>query len=157
MQAYIWWFLLAIGLIGLEIMTGTFYILVFSIAFSAGGLMAYWQYSFTIQLVVAALFGVIGTVLLRSWKAAQERQHPQDHQNLDIGQPVTIETWNPNGSARVIYRGTQWDGELVSPDTPRDKPLYIKDRRGSILILTHHEPRDGRGRALPGTGADKPG
>ena len=39
MQAYIWWFLLAIGLIGLEIMTGTFYILVFSIAFSAGGLM----------------------------------------------------------------------------------------------------------------------
>ena len=140
MQAYIWWFLLAIGLIGLEIMTGTFYILVFSIAFSAGGLMAYWQYSFTTQLVVAAVFGIIGTVLLRSWKAAQERQQPQDHQNLDIGQSVTVEAWNLNGTARVSYRGTQWDGELASPDTPRDRPLYIKDRRGSVLILTHTNP-----------------
>lgn len=140
MQAYIWWFLLALGLLGLEIITGTFYILVFSVAFGVGGLMAYGQYSFTAQLVVAAIFGIIGTALLRWWKATQERQHPQDHQNLDIGQSVTVEAWNSNGSARVIYRGTQWDAELASPDTPRDRPLYIKDRHGSILILTHHKP-----------------
>lgn len=140
MQAYIGWFLLALGVLGLELLTGTFYMLVFSIALSAGGLMALGGFDFTAQLVVAAIIGVAGTVLLRAWKTAHNRQDIPVNQNLDIGQRVTVESWRANGSARVVYRGTQWDAELESPDTPRNVPLYIKDRNGSVLILTQHKP-----------------
>jgi membrane protein implicated in regulation of membrane protease activity len=140
MQAYIWWLLLALGVLGLEMFTGTFYMLVFSIALSAGGLMALGKFDFTVQLVVAAIIGVAGTLLLRAWKASHKQQEIPANQNLDVGQRVTVETWRENGSARVFYRGTQWDAELESPDTPRNVPLYIKDRNGSTLILTQHKP-----------------
>jgi membrane protein implicated in regulation of membrane protease activity len=140
MQPYVWWFLLALGVLGLELLTGTFYMLVFSIALSAGGFMALWRFDFTPQLVVAAIIGVAGTLLLRAWKTAHSQQDIPTNQNLDIGQRVTVESWRENGSARVTYRGTQWDAELDSPDTPRNVPLYIKDRRGSVLILSQHKP-----------------
>ena len=140
MQPYVWWFLLALGVLGLEMLTGTFYMLVFSIALSTAGLIALWHFDFTTQLVVAAIFGVAGTLLLRAWKTAHHRQEIPDNQNLDIGQRVSVETWRENGSVRVVYRGTQWDAELESPDTPRNVPLYIKDRQGSVLILSQHKP-----------------
>ncbi len=140
MQPYVWWFLLALGVLGLEMLTGTFYMLVFSIALSAGGLMALGKFDFTVQLVVAAIIGVAGTLLLRAWKTAHSHKTMPENQNLDIGQRVTVETWHENGSARVTYRGTQWDAELESPDTPHNVPLYIKDRNGSVLILSQHKP-----------------
>jgi membrane protein implicated in regulation of membrane protease activity len=140
MQSYIVWFLLAFALLGLEMLSGTFYMIVFSIAAAAGGLMAYLQFSFTLQLSVAALVGVIGTGLLRSWHVANNRKLKPGDQNLDIGHPVQVEAWNVDGTARVHYRGSQWDAELETPDTPRTAPLYITDRRGSLLILSQHKP-----------------
>ncbi len=41
MQGYIGWFLLAIALLGLEMLSGTFYMVVFSIAAAAAGIAAY--------------------------------------------------------------------------------------------------------------------
>ena len=140
MQPYIWWFVLALGMLGLEMVTGTFYILVYSLAIAAGGVMAYFQFSVTTQLTVTAVIGVIGTLLLRRWRAAHPAGEKDTDQNLDIGQHVRVDTWNNDGSARVFYRGAQWDAELESAETPRDVPLYIKDRRGSVLILSRHKP-----------------
>ncbi len=140
MQSYVWWFLLALGVLGLEMFTGTFYMLVFSIALSAGGLVAFGKFDIAIQLIIAAIIGVAGTLLLRAWKTVHNHQEIPDNQNLDAGQRVTVETWRENGTARVTYRGTQWDAELESNDTPRNVPLYIKDRQGSTLILSQHKP-----------------
>lgn len=140
MQPYVWWFLLAFAVLGLEMLTGTFYMLVFSLALGGGGLMALVRFDLTTQLAGAAIIGVAGTLLLRAWKASHSHPHIPANQNLDIGQRVAVETWHENGSARVTYRGTQWDAELESPDTPRNVPLYIKDRNGSVLILSQHKP-----------------
>ena len=40
MAVYVYWFLLALVLLGLEMVTGTFYLLVVSIAMAIGGLAA---------------------------------------------------------------------------------------------------------------------
>lgn len=138
MQTYIIWFLLAFALLGLEMLSGTFYMLVFSLAAASGGLMAYLHAALTPQLVVAAIVGVIGTGVLRRWRA---KSMPRADQNLDIGAPVQVESWGDDGRARVHYRGSQWDAELELADTPRNVPLYIKDRRGSCLILSQHKSR----------------
>jgi membrane protein implicated in regulation of membrane protease activity len=140
MQGYIGWFLLAFALLGLEMLSGTFYMIVFSIAAATAGIAAYFHLGITVQLIVATLVGIVGTRALRAWKVANTRPGPPEDRNLDIGRTVQVESWREDGTLRVQYRGSQWDAELESADTPRDVPLYIKDRLGSVLILTRHKP-----------------
>ncbi len=138
MAIYIYWFLLALILLAVEMSTGTFYLLVLSLAMAVGGIAALFGMEFSVQLALSALAGVIGIVILRRWKGG----HVADatSQNLDIGQTVRVLSWNNDGTARVFFRGTEWDAELDTPDAPHEGALYIKEMRASILILTHNKP-----------------
>ncbi|MBI5890997.1 MAG: NfeD family protein [Nitrosomonadales bacterium] len=137
MEIYIYWFLLAIILIGLEMVTGTFYLLVVAIAMAVGGVAALLGAGMAWQLVFGAVTGVAGTIVLRRWKSAQPADAP--NANFDVGQPVRVIKWNDSGSARVFYRGAEWDAELESADIPREGTLYIAAVRGSGLVLTHRK------------------
>jgi membrane protein implicated in regulation of membrane protease activity len=137
MEIYIYWFLLALVLLGLEMVTGTFYLLVLAVALAVGGLTALFTTGIVWQLVFSALTGVVGIVILRRWKST--RASEASAASLDIGLPVKILKWNDNGTARVFYRGAEWDAELESADTPREGTLYIKAVQGSALVLTHRK------------------
>ncbi len=138
MAPYVFWFVLALALVGLEMATGTFYMLVFAMAMSVAGLAALVGLGMPLQVSLAGIFSVVGTVILRRMKTT----HPSDaaSQNLEIGQQVQVVTWHENGTARVHYRGAEWDAELESSDIPHSSTLYIKAMRGSTLILTQHKP-----------------
>ncbi|KTD34813.1 hypothetical protein Lmor_1346 [Legionella moravica] len=138
MTLYIYWFLLALILLGLELATGTFYLLILAIAMAIGGIFAMLGLSFSTQLSLAGLASIAGIVLLRRWK----NEHPSDATslNLDIGQPVVVLTWRDNETARVFYRGTEWDAELEAKEIRHEGSFYIKDVRGSVLILTNRKP-----------------
>lgn len=134
MEAYVYWFVLGLILLGLELATGTFYMLVMALAASAGGLAAYFGLPQALHFVAAAAVGFIGTLVLRKSRASMlETPEP----GLDAGHSVKVVAWREDGTARVFYRGAEWDAELESPDTPRDGALYIREVRGSLLILTH--------------------
>lgn len=135
MEIYIYWFLIALVLVGLEMATGTFYLLMIAIAMAAGGLVALLGATLRWQLMVSALMVIAGTIVLRRWKSGQVEEVVSA--SLDIGQPVRVIKWNDNGSARVLYRGAEWDAEPESADTPREETLYIAAVRGSGLVLTH--------------------
>lgn len=137
MEIYIYWFLLALILVGLEMATGTFYLLVVAIAMAVGGLAALLGASVVWQLLLGALTGIAGTFILRRWKSTQAKE--VNSASLDIGQPVKVIKWNDNGTARVFYRGAEWDAETESADTPRDTTLYIMAVHGSGLVLTQHK------------------
>lgn len=137
METYAYWILLALVLVGLEIVTGTFYLLVIGIALAVGGAAAALGLSLVWQFVFSAVTGVVGTVMLRRWKNSQASKTPEV--GLDVGLPVKVIKWNEDGSARVLYRGAEWDAELESADTPREGTLYIKAVHGSVLVLTHHK------------------
>jgi membrane protein implicated in regulation of membrane protease activity len=137
MEIYIYWFLLALILVGLEMVTGTFYLLMVGIAMAVGGLAALLGMSIVWQLVLGAATVVAGTVILRRWKGTQVKDSGSS--NLDIGQPVRVIKWHDNGTARVFYRGAEWDAEPESADTPHDETLYIKAIQGSALVLTHRK------------------
>lgn len=137
MEIYIYWFVLALVLLGLEMMTGTFYLLMVAIAMAVGGLAALLGADVTWQLTLSALMVVAGTIILRRWKSAHTGE--TSNASLDIGQAVRVIKWNDNGSIRVFYRGAEWDAEPESADTPRDETLYIAAVRGSGLVLTHHK------------------
>jgi membrane protein implicated in regulation of membrane protease activity len=139
MGIHVYWFSLALILLGLEMVTGTFYLLVISIGMAAGGTVAFRGGSLSWQLMLCALTVIAGVFILRYWKNGQATK--QVSASLDIGLPVKVLHWHENGLARVFYRGAEWDAELESADMPRVNTLYIAAIRGSSLVLTNHKPQ----------------
>lgn len=137
MESYIYWFVLGLILLGLEMATGTFYLLMVSIGMTVGGLAALLGADVVWQLMLCAITVVAGTLILRRRK--RSFNDPAEDASFDIGQPVKIIHWNDNGTARVAYRGAEWDAELQSADAPRDGQFYIAAMHGSGLVLTHQK------------------
>lgn len=134
---WIWWVLGAV-LIGAELMTGTFYLLAVGIAFALGGLAAWLGASTPIQLTVGGVMSVLGTIIAHQWRRRMGVPPPQPP--LDVGASVHVRTWNPDGTARVDYRGSQWNAELAAADAPRAETMYIVATRGSTLVLSAQRP-----------------
>ncbi len=137
MAVYVYWFLLALILIGLEMATGTFYLLIVAIAMAIGGTADLLGLVFSAQLALAALAGITGIILLLRWKNGHVSEAIS--QSLDIGQPVKVLTWYNDETARVFYRGTEWDAELETKEGGHEGVFYIKNIRGSVLVLTNRK------------------
>jgi membrane protein implicated in regulation of membrane protease activity len=134
---WIWWILAAL-LIGLELATGTFYLLAVGIAFVLGGGAAWLGASLPMQMLVG---GALSAVALVAAHYARKRiKVPAAMPSLDRGHSVRVHKWNPDGTARVEYRGTQWNAELAGPDTSRAPTMYIVATRGSTLVLSDRRP-----------------
>lgn len=133
MQAYLLWWILAAVLVGLELTSGTFYLLVYGLAAAVAGIAAWLGASFVVQLLTAAVIAVLGTLALRQWKRGTE--HPESTvQDMDIGKAVQVESWQ-DGRGQVKYRGALWDAEAASADVDTTRPLIIRAVRGNTLVL----------------------
>jgi membrane protein implicated in regulation of membrane protease activity len=133
MQAYVGWWVLAAVLVGVELTSGTFYLLVYGLAAAAAGLAAWLGAGMVVQLLTAAVIAVFGTLALRHWK--RSTGHPESSvQDMDIGQPVRVESWQ-DGHGQVKYRGALWDAEAESPGVDSTRPLIIRAVRGNTLVL----------------------
>ena len=130
---WIWWILAAV-LIGAEIVTGTFYLLVVGVAFAVGGFLAVLGLALPLQLVVAGGMAVVGTMIAHRWRG---KRVPPPTPSLDLGQSVRVLDWNDDGSARVSYRGSQWNAELADAGVARAETMYIVGTRGSTLVIAN--------------------
>ena len=128
---WLWWILAAVT-IAAELTLGTFYLLAVGIAFAIGGLAALLGGSLEIQLVVAGVLAVILTMIAHRWRL--KRVVPQEP-SLDLGQSVQVLGWKDDGTARVNYRGTQWNAELADEGASRAETMYIVGTRGSTLVI----------------------
>ncbi len=138
MNAYWIWWILATLLIGAELVTNTFYLLAVGIAFVFGGIAAWVGAEMPMQLLTAGVLAVVGTVVANRWR--RRRGELPNLPGLDIGQSVRVESWQPDGTARVVYRGTRWSGVLARTETPRRDTMYIVATRGSTLVLDVERP-----------------
>jgi membrane protein implicated in regulation of membrane protease activity len=138
MSALILWWVVAGVLVIVELFIGTFYLLMIAIGVAAGGVAALLGAATPLQVVVAALIGVLGTILLRRSKnglSARGDARSDPNVNMDIGQRIKVPQW-ADGRARVMYRGAQWDVELA-PGADADAGEYtIRELRGSRLIVS---------------------
>jgi membrane protein implicated in regulation of membrane protease activity len=135
MSAWIWWMVLAFGLLILELLTGTFYLLVIAVAIAAGGLANLAGAPFTLQLVVAAVIGLAGSLWLRRSRLGRLASESDALQNLDIGQAVRIDSWGADNTARAHYRGAEWDVLLAPGETPTPGDFVIRSVQGSRLVV----------------------
>ncbi|MDP1862570.1 MAG: NfeD family protein [Thiobacillus sp.] len=133
MQAYLLWWILAAVLVGVELTGGTFYLLVYGVAAAAAGVAAWLGAGLVVQLLVAGVIALLGTLALRHWK--RNTEHPESIvQDMDIGKTVQVESWQ-DGRGQVKYRGAVWDAEAESPSVDGSRALIIRAVKGNTLIL----------------------
>jgi membrane protein implicated in regulation of membrane protease activity len=133
MQAHLWWWIVAAVLVGVELTSGTFYLLVYGVAAAVAGVVAWLGAGLVAQLLTAAVIAVLGTLALRHWKRSTE--HPESSvEDMDIGQPVLVESWQ-GSHGQVKYRGALWDAEAESASVDSARPLIIRAVKGNTLVL----------------------
>lgn len=133
MQAYLWWWILAAVLVGVELTSGTFYLLVYGVAAAAAGVSAWLGAGMLLQLLTAGVIAVLGTLALRHWKRSTD--HPESTvQDMDIGKTVQVESWQ-NGRGQVKYRGAVWDAEAESISVDSTRAMVIRAVKGNTLVL----------------------
>lgn len=140
MEPYAVWALVGLGLVIVELLTGTFYLVMLGVAGFGAAIAAYAGAGFPVQTVVAAVVAAVGCYGVHLFHAKNAGgQMP----SIDAGQPATFESWIDERTrlARVRYRGTQWDASVdgegtVAPGTI----LYVKTTQGSTLEVTTQRP-----------------
>jgi membrane protein implicated in regulation of membrane protease activity len=137
MESYIGWFVVAFGLLVAELLSGTFYLLVISIALAAAGIAALAGASVALQFVVAAAIGIGGSVWLRTTRFGKRLHERGDDrvQNMDIGQSLRVENWTAARTARASYRGAVWDVELAPGEQPTSGEFVIREIQANRLIV----------------------
>ncbi|MGP1609540.1 MAG: NfeD family protein [Burkholderiales bacterium] len=135
-ESTVWW-LLAGAIVAIELLTGTFYLLMLAIGLVAAALAAHGGASLTVQLLIAALVGGGAVVAWRNHKKASPALPASANHdvNLDIGETVRIEHWSADGSASVKYRGARWSVSLIAGATPSPGLHQIVEVVGSRLVV----------------------
>jgi membrane protein implicated in regulation of membrane protease activity len=143
MADWVTWAILAGVLVVLELVTGTFYLLMISIGMIAGALAAGLGIAMPVQILAASVVALIATYLLRHSRLGkiQKTDAARDpNVNLDIGQTVKVDNWSIQvggaHTARVMYRGAQWDVELAPGIAAEPGQFIINEVRGSRLIVS---------------------
>ena len=140
MDADFLWAILGLTLVIVELLTGTFYLLMLAVAAFGAALAAWAGQGFGVQTVVAAViagFGCYGAHVYRSKNAREQMPH------VDAGQPASFENWVDPGArlARVSYRGASWDA-LVEGDAAVEPGalLYVLRTEGNTLKVSTRRP-----------------
>jgi membrane protein implicated in regulation of membrane protease activity len=132
------WLIAAGVLVVLELFSGTFYLLMIALGLSAGALAAFAGLGMALQLITAAVVGIIATVVLHRSRFghSQRGNSARDpNVNIDIGQRLEVERWQ-DGHARVKYRGALWDVELGPGAQAQPGTFKIVEVQGSRLIVS---------------------
>ena len=133
----IWW-LLTGAAVAIELMTGTFYLLMFAAGLAAAAIAAHWGTSMEAQLVIAALIGggaVVAWHFLRGKKMVGKNAEFNSDVNMDIGQTLTVDAWQADGTASVKYRGSSWTVQLQNGSDTNAGSYSIEQVVGSRLIV----------------------
>lgn len=141
MNSYVWWAVAGIGLIIVEMMSGTLILLVLGLAAFGGAAAAWFGFPFGVQAIAAAALAIIGMIVLSSLK---KKKAPGDKSNdsLDIGHTVTLDSWvsEADGVAKVRYRNATWDARVTGARTPGGTVFYIVAMDGSTLHIASNKP-----------------
>ncbi len=135
-ESTIWW-LLAGAAVGIEMVTGTFYLLMLAIGLAAAAITSHLGLPLTWQLVAAAVAGGGAVVLWHTLRGKQPSKLPAQSNadvHIDIGEPVYVDTWNPDGTASVKYRGSNW-AAITHGSAPSAGQHRIKELLGNRLVL----------------------
>jgi membrane protein implicated in regulation of membrane protease activity len=134
------WAITGLALVIVELLTGTFYLLMLGIAaFGAAG-TAWLGYDFPVQVVVGALIAAGGCYAVHVYRA---KNRAQQMSPVDAGMPASFETWIDRGArlARVRYRGASWDARVEGVEALEPGAIvYVLATDGNTLKVVKNRP-----------------
>lgn len=133
----LWW--LATGIaVAVEMVTGTYYLLMVALGLAVAAVVAHLGLGLAAQCAAAAIVGSGATYMLYLRQKGRARA-PTATANtdviMDIGAIVQVEAWNPDGTASVQYRGSQWTAIHRSGNAPSTGAHRIAEMVGNRLLL----------------------
>tara|TARA_B110000503_G_scaffold69547_1_gene108381 strand:+ start:1843 stop:2307 length:465 start_codon:yes stop_codon:yes gene_type:complete len=143
-----WWWIAFFVLVGAELITGTFYLLMAALGVAAAALLSHADTTLAQQVAIAA---VISSGSVAFWHFSRIHRRNSQHATLDavsamdVGHTVTVTEWRDDTTAIVHYRGANW--------TALPAELYTELHVGTHRIVS----LDGaRLRLLPATTNKQP-
>ena len=144
MEEDLLWAILGLALVLVELVTGTFYLLMLALAGFGAALAAWLGQPFGVQAVVAALIAGAGCYGVHVYRAKNAKGQMTP---LDAGQPASFEVWLDQGAsrARVRYRGASWDALVeMNPEEAaackEGAQLYVISANGNTLKVSARRP-----------------
>ena len=138
MEPYLLWMIAGLVLVIVELVSGTFYLLMLGVAAFGAAAAAWLGLGFPLQSIVAGVVAGGGcyAVHLYRVKNSSTRMAP-----VDQGQPASFESWldRTAGLARVRYRGASWDARIedgASAEIQSGAMLYVTATEGSTLRVS---------------------
>jgi len=140
MEPYIAWALVGLALVIVELLTGTFYLLMLGVACFGAAAAALAGVGFPAQSIVAVIVASVGAYAVHAYRA---RNRAEQMAPIDQGQPARFESWIDQSAllARVRYRGASWDAR-VEGGGPLDAGamLYVLNANGNTLTVSKTPP-----------------
>lgn len=138
-ESTLWW-IVAGFFVSLELLTGTFYLLMLALGALGAGLAALAGLDQATQIVVAAL---VGGGAVYAWHRRLMRRGALDTEgyattglgSIDVGERVQVKTWDHDGTARVHYRGSEWMARFHGTHVPAAGLHRIKAIESNYLVL----------------------
>jgi membrane protein implicated in regulation of membrane protease activity len=137
-ESTIWWMITGVA-VAVELVTGTFYLLMMAVGLSAGALAAYIGWGVVTQMLAAAAVGG-GSVLV--WHGYQRKSTPplrataNRDVNIDIGESIQVDHWNADGTATVKFRGASWTAVAADNESVAQSGQHrICEMIGNRLII----------------------
>ena len=136
-ESTIWW-LAAGAVVATELLTGTFYLLMVAVGLVAAALAAHLGLPIALQIVSAAIVGggaVVAWYLVKKRRPGDPSARADRSVNLDVGETIMIESWNPDGTTSVKYRGATWTAIHRSGVTPSTGMHRVSELVGNRLLV----------------------
>ena len=135
--ATLWWLMAGVT-VAIELLSGTFYLLMLAMGMAAGAVAAHIGLGLTVQILVCAVVGA-STVLIAYFKRRTRPGEPSPRAersvNLDVGETVYIDAWQPDGTAIVRYRGASWTAIHRPGVTPTIGAHRVAELVGNRLLV----------------------
>ncbi|HEX5091731.1 MAG TPA: NfeD family protein [Burkholderiales bacterium] len=134
------WAIAGLALVIVELLTGTFYLLVLGVAAFGAAIAATAGLGFEGQAIAAAVIALAGSYLVHAYRA---RNAARQMRPIDAGQPASFESWvdQAAGLARVRYRGASWEARVEAGDGMQPGTmLYVLAAEGNTLKVSSRRP-----------------
>ncbi|MDH4415830.1 hypothetical protein DBR12_19675 [Acidovorax sp. HMWF029] len=138
MEASTIWWLAAGAVVVAELLTGTFYLLMVALGLVAAALAAHMGLPPALQVVSAAIVGggaVVACHQIRKRRPGDPSARADRSVNMDVGETIHIESWNPDGTTTVKYRGAQWTAIHRAGVTPSTGMHRVAELVGNRLLV----------------------
>jgi len=134
------WGLLGLGLFGLELFTGTTYILWPAVAAFVLAILVFilplsWEIQLVLFFIISMVLLVVGHKYLRPLLKSGEPSEVNDPGRVMLGRRVVAFSQFENGEGRVTVGDTQWKASTESADPKSGDALVVTAVAGTTLIV----------------------